>query len=112
MGTLLADMATEIEAARTLIWKAAWAADHQEPYDPKLAPMAKVFASEVAHRVAVRAAEIFGGMGIMAEAPVEKLVRDALTFLHSDGANQIHRVRVGRLLDRQRGPGPIPGVVV
>ena len=101
VGMLLADMAMETEAARALIWKAAWAADHQDPYDPKLASMAKVFASEVAHRVTVQAQELFGGMGIMAEAPMEKLVRDALTFLHSDGTNQIHRVRVGRILAGQ-----------
>ncbi len=101
VGMMLADMAMQIEAARALVWKAAWAADHQDPYDPKLASMAKVFASEAAHRVTVQAVEIFGGMGIMAEAPVEKYVRDALTFLHSDGTNQIHRVRMGRHLDRQ-----------
>ena len=112
MGMLLADMGMEIEAARALLWKAAWAADHQDPYDPRLASMAKVYASEVAHRVAVQAAEIFGGMGIMAEAPVEKLVRDALTFLHSDGTNQIHRVRMGRLLDRKAAPAPSPAPVV
>ncbi len=112
IGMLLADMAMEIEAARALLWKAAWAADHQDPYDPKLASMAKVFASEVAHRVAVQAAEIFGGMGIMAEAPMEKLVRDAFTFLHSDGTNQIHRVRMGRHLDRQVAQVPAPMVVV
>ena len=112
IGMLLADMGMQIEAARALIWKAAWAADHQDPYDPKLASMAKVFASEVAQRVTVQAAEIFGGTGIMAEAPVEKLVRDALTFLHSDGTNQIHRVRMGRSLDRQVAPAPTPVVVV
>jgi len=100
------------EAARALIWKAAWAADHQEPYDAKLASMAKVFASEVAHRVTVQAAELFGGMGIMAEAPVEKYVRDAFTFLHSDGTNQIHRVRMGRQLDRQGAPVPTYAAVV
>ncbi len=106
VGMMLADMAMQIEAARALVWKAAWAADHQDPYDPKLASMAKVFASEAAHRITVQAAEIFGGMGIMAEAPVEKYVRDALTFLHSDGTNQIHRVRMGRHLDRQGAPAP------
>ncbi len=112
VGMLLADMGTQIEAARALIWKAAWAADHQEPYDQRMAPMAKVFASEVAHRVTVQAAEVFGGMGIMAEGPAEKLVRDALTFLHSDGTNQIHRVRMGRLLDRQGVPLPVYAGVV
>jgi alkylation response protein AidB-like acyl-CoA dehydrogenase len=106
VAVMLADMGTQIEAARALIWKAAWAADRQEPYDQKLASMAKVFASEVAHRVAVQAAEVFGGMGIMTEGPAEKLVRDALTFLHSDGTNQIHRVRMGRQLDRQGAPVP------
>ena len=112
VGMMLADMAMQIEAARALIWKAAWAADHQEPYDAKLASMAKVFASEVAHRVTVQAAELFGGMGIMAEAPVEKYVRDAFTFLHSDGTNKIHRVRMGRQLDRQGAPVPTYAAVV
>ncbi len=112
VGMTLAEMATQIEAARALVWRAAWAADHQEPYDPKLAAMAKVFASEVAHRVTVMAQELFGGMGIMAEAPVEKLVRDALTFLHSDGTNMIHRVRMGRQLDGKGAPVPNYGSVL
>ena len=112
VGTTLAEMALQIEAARALIWKAAWAADHQDPFDPKLPGMAKVLASEVAHRVTVLAQELFGGMGIMAEASMEKLVRDALTFLHSDGTNLIHRVRMGRLLDQKGTPPPVyTGVV-
>jgi hypothetical protein len=104
-------MAAEVDGARMLLWRAATLKDQGARYTQE-ASMAKVFASEAAHRVAVQAAELFGGMGIMAEAPVEKYVRDALTFLHSDGTNQIHRVRMGRQLDRQGAPVPTYAAVV
>lgn len=98
IGSMLADMYIEIEAARLLYRKAAWAADHDDQYDPKLHAMAKVFASEVAQRATVRALEIHGGYGAMKDLPMEKYVRDAVSFSHSDGTNQGQRLKTMTLL--------------
>jgi alkylation response protein AidB-like acyl-CoA dehydrogenase len=98
VGATLADMYAGIEAARLLCWKAAWAADNDEFYDPKLHAMAKVVASETAKRVSVQALEIHGGYGAMRDLPLEKYVRDAVGFSHSDGTNQVLRVKTLALL--------------
>ena len=93
---MLADMAIELDTARTMVWRTAWAVDHMEPYDFTLGWKCKVFASEVAFECARKGIEIFGGAGIMQEAPMEKYLRDASTFLHSDGTNQVLRLRTAR----------------
>lgn len=98
IGSMLADMYIEIEAARMLYRKAAWAADHADHYDPKLHAMAKVYASDTAQRATVRALEIHGGYGAMKDLPMEKYVRDAVGFSHSDGTNQALRVKTALLL--------------
>ena len=98
IGMMLADMFAQLEAARLLYWKAAWAADRDEFYDPKLYAMAKVFCPEVAVKVAIQALEIHGGYGIERELPMEKYVRDAVSFLHSDGTCQASRTRTARCL--------------
>jgi acyl-CoA dehydrogenase len=92
----LADMYAELEAARSLIWRAAWAVEHDPGYDFRLGSAAKVFAADTAVRVCVSALEIFGGLAIMyRDSPVEKCLRDCLSFLHSDGAQDSHRLRIG-----------------
>jgi len=73
---LLADMATDIEAARLLTWKAAWLAD-QGKRNTKESSFAKAFAADLAMRAATEAVQIFGGYGYMKDYPVEKLMRDA-----------------------------------
>ncbi|MBI3024566.1 MAG: acyl-CoA/acyl-ACP dehydrogenase [Candidatus Tectomicrobia bacterium] len=93
VATMLADMATGLDLARSFVWRCAWAVNHQKPYDFTLGWKAKIFASEVAFNCARWGMEIFGGAGIMQEAPMEKLMRDASTFLHSDGTNQMLRLR-------------------
>ncbi|MEO8539886.1 MAG: acyl-CoA dehydrogenase family protein [bacterium] len=98
IGLMLADMDLKIETARQLTWRAAWAVQNAERGDQRLAEMSKQYASQVAVEVCVSAMEIFGGAGIMAEQPAQKYVRDALTFLHSEGTNQVMRMRqVNRL---------------
>ena len=94
--TILADMAMNLDIARTYIWRTAWAVDHQKPYDFTQGWKCKVFASEVAFDCARLGMEVFGGAGIMHDAPMEKYLRDASTFLHSDGTNQILRLRTGQ----------------
>lgn len=65
----------------------SWAADRPEHWDPTLGALPQVHAAEAAWRVVRLAMEIHGGYGYIREAGVEKLVRDAAAFLHSDGAN-------------------------
>lgn len=98
IALMLADMELQLETARLLIWRAAWGADHSEPLDLRLPPMAKEYASEVAVNICIKAMEIFGGAGIMMELPMQKYVRDSLTFLHSEGTNQIMRLRRANIL--------------
>ena len=98
VGLMLADMDLKIETARQLTWRAAWAVQNAERGDQRLAEMSKQYASDMAVEVCVSAMEIFGGAGVMLEQPAQKYVRDALTFLHSEGTNQIMRMRrVNRL---------------
>lgn len=93
IALMLADMDLKIETARQLTWRAAWAVQNAERGDQRLAEMSKQYASEIAVQVCVSAMEVFGGAGIMLEQPAQKYVRDALTFLHSEGTNQIMRMR-------------------
>ena len=98
IGMMLANMFGQLEAARLLYWKAAWAADHDEFYDPKLHPMANVICKEVALKVAVQSLEIFGGYGSTKDFPMEKYLRDAVAFLHSNGTRQALTLRAAKLL--------------
>jgi alkylation response protein AidB-like acyl-CoA dehydrogenase len=96
----LAEMYTELEAARSLVWRAAWAVENDPDYDYGLSSAAKVFAAEVSMRVALGAAELFGGLAVMyRDSPINKCVRDCMSFLHSDGAQDSHRLRIGSMLD-------------
>lgn len=99
VSSRLADMYTELEAARSLIWRAAWAVEHDEAYDYRLSSAAKLFAADTAVRICLSAMEIHGGISIMyRDSPVEKCLRDCLSFLHSDGAQDSHRLRIGDLI--------------
>jgi alkylation response protein AidB-like acyl-CoA dehydrogenase len=93
VGFMLADCFADYQAARQTLHYAAWRAMQDEGYDPKLGYMAKVFASEACFRIAKRAMEVWGGMGYMTEAPMEKYLRDVTSFLHSAGTNEAQRVR-------------------
>jgi len=93
VGFMLADCFIDYQAARQTLHYAAWRAMQDEGYDPKLGYMAKVFASEACFCIARRAMEVWGGMGYMTEAPMEKYLRDVTSFLHSAGTNEAQRVR-------------------
>lgn len=91
--TMLADMATQIEAARLLVYHAASLADlHQDRALTKAASMAKVFASDTAIKVANDAIQILGGYGYMRYHPVERMMRDAKITQIYVGTNQIQRI--------------------
>jgi alkylation response protein AidB-like acyl-CoA dehydrogenase len=98
----LAQMYAELEAARSLIWRAAWAVEHDPDYDHRLGTAAKVVAADVAMRTCLSAAEIHGGLAIMlGRSPIEKFLRDCLSFLHSDGAQDALRLRIADTIKRE-----------
>jgi alkylation response protein AidB-like acyl-CoA dehydrogenase len=88
----LADMATEIEAARQLVYYAAKICDSGAKNISALSSMAKLFASDVAMRVTIKAVQIFGGYGYMKDYPVEKMMRDAKITQIYEGTNEIQRL--------------------
>jgi alkylation response protein AidB-like acyl-CoA dehydrogenase len=88
---MLADMATQVEAARALTYQAARTIDAGARNVAKISSMAKVFASDVAMKVTTDAVQIFGGYGYMKEYPVEKMMRDAKITQIYEGTNQIQR---------------------
>ncbi len=92
---LVADMATEIEAARLLVWQAAWLLD-QGKRATLQSSFAKRFAADTAMKVTTDAVQIFGGYGYMKEYPVEKLMRDAKLFQIYEGTSQIQRLVIAR----------------
>lgn len=92
---MLADAATEIEAARTLVYRAAWLKEQKRPFS-KEAAMAKLFATEMAERVCRNAIQIFGGYGYSREYPVERIYRDARLMTIGEGTSEIQRLVIAR----------------
>lgn len=91
----IAQMAMEIEAARLLVWKAAWLVDQGLPCGLNSA-MAKCFGSDLAMKASLEALQIFGGYGYMKDYPIEKLVRDAKLLQIYEGTNEIQRLVISR----------------
>lgn len=92
---MIAEMARDIEAARLLVWKAAWTID-QGVRNTLEASISKAFAADSAMRIALDAVQIFGGYGYSTEYPVEKLMRDAKIFQIYEGTSQIQRLIIAR----------------
>jgi alkylation response protein AidB-like acyl-CoA dehydrogenase len=93
---MLADMATEIEAARMLVWRAAWAYDTQQKDFSKLSAMSKYLATDMAMKVTTDAVQVMGGEGYSKEHPVEKMMRDAKLSQIYEGTNQVNRLVVSK----------------
>ncbi len=93
----LADMATQIEAARQLIWHAAALKDAGKPC-LKEAAMAKLFASEMAERVCSDAIQVFGGYGYVSDFPVERIYRDVRVCQIYEGTSEVQKILIGRAL--------------
>jgi butyryl-CoA dehydrogenase len=98
---MLADMATEVEAARTLTYHAARYIDSGAKDISKISAMCKVYASDVAMHVTTNAVQILGGYGYMKEYPVEKMMRDAKITQIYEGTNQIQREVIGLSLIKE-----------
>jgi alkylation response protein AidB-like acyl-CoA dehydrogenase len=92
---MLANAATEIEAARNLLYKAAWLKEQKRPYN-KEAAMAKMFATEMAEKVCRDAIQIHGGYGYSSEYPVERIYRDARLMTIGEGTSEIQRLVIAR----------------
>jgi acyl-CoA dehydrogenase len=101
VAMMLGTMAMKLDAARLQIWKAAWLADRKQPEARPLGLLAKVNASETAFECCKFAGEILGGASIMHEHPIEKYLRDASSFLHSDGTNQVCLLRASQAIANQ-----------
>ncbi|MCC7103930.1 MAG: acyl-CoA dehydrogenase [Chloroflexi bacterium] len=101
VGLALADMATKLEAARALIYRGAWAADHPEDYaaaeGTPLGRMPVLFAAEMAFEVAVRASTLFGGVGLSRAMPLQKYIRDTQVYHHS-APRDIGYLKIAELL--------------
>jgi len=94
----LADMATELEAARTFVWRAAAALDRKDPDATQLCAMAKRFGTDVGFEVANQALQLHGGYGYLSEYGIEKIVRDLRVHQILEGTNEIMRLIVARKL--------------
>lgn len=93
----LADMATEIEAGRHLVYHAAWLKQHDKPFK-KEAAMAKLFTSELAMRVTIKAVQLHGGYGYTTDYPVERMMRDAKICEIGEGTSEVQRIVIAREL--------------
>jgi len=94
----MADMATQIEAARSMVYRVARAIDNGASDAQQLALMVKLYCSEVVFEVCRQAMEIHGGAGVMLEMGIEKHLRDSTIFSHTDGTADIHRFKIAKAL--------------
>ncbi|MEW5948035.1 MAG: acyl-CoA dehydrogenase family protein [Thermodesulfobacteriota bacterium] len=100
---MLADMATQTEAGRALVYAVARYIDSNPKDISKVSAMAKLFPSDVAMQVTTDAVQVFGGYGYMKDYPVEKMMRDAKILQIYEGTNQIQRSVIGQALNKEYG---------
>ncbi|MER7660363.1 MULTISPECIES: acyl-CoA dehydrogenase family protein [unclassified Streptomyces] len=94
----LADMRTQIDAARLLVWRASWMGVTGKPFTSAEGSMSKLYASEVAKKVTAQAVQILGGNGYTREYPVERMHRDAAIYTIFEGTSEIQRLVIARTL--------------
>ena len=94
----LADMRTQIDAARLLVWRASWMAVAGRPFTSAEGSMSKLFASETAKKVTAQAVQILGGNGFTREYPVERMHRDSAIYTIFEGTSEIQRLVIARTL--------------
>ncbi|MEU4348874.1 acyl-CoA dehydrogenase family protein [Streptomyces sp. NPDC023838] len=94
----LADMRTQIDAARLLVWRASWMATAGRPFTSAEGSMSKLYASETAKKVTAQAIQILGGNGYTREYPVERMHRDAAIYTIFEGTSEIQRLVIARTL--------------
>ncbi|MFD9823900.1 acyl-CoA dehydrogenase family protein [Streptomyces violascens] len=94
----LADMRTQIDAARLLVWRASWMATTGKKFESAEGSMSKLYASETAKKVTAQAIQILGGNGFTREYPVERMHRDAAIYTIFEGTSEIQRLVIARTL--------------
>ncbi|MFH9864046.1 acyl-CoA dehydrogenase family protein [Streptomyces sp. NPDC017202] len=94
----LADMRTQIDAARLLVWRASWMAVNGKPFTAAEGSMSKLYASETAKKVTAQAVQILGGNGYTREYPVERMHRDSAIYTIFEGTSEIQRLVIARTL--------------
>ncbi len=99
---MIADMATELEALRSLVYRVAWMVDTDQPFT-RLAAMCKLYGSEVASRAIDMAVQIHGGLGYSRDYPIERAFRDARIAEIFEGTNEIQRIVIASRLFREHG---------
>jgi alkylation response protein AidB-like acyl-CoA dehydrogenase len=111
IGTKLADIAIRLDVARSIVWRAAWAADHPDAFadrslpDLPLTTIARVYTAEAVYRATKDAAECFGAMGVMRDMPLQKYIHDARICLNSGDGPADDRLRIAEALTQyRRGP--------
>jgi alkylation response protein AidB-like acyl-CoA dehydrogenase len=110
IGTKLAESAIRLEACRSMVWKAAWAADHPEAVadrsiaDLPFTSMAAAFTAENVYRAAKDCAECFGAMGVMRDMPLQKYISDARICLYSGDGVADSKLRLAEQLGNHRRP--------
>ncbi|MFD7920862.1 acyl-CoA dehydrogenase family protein [Streptomyces sp. NPDC059740] len=92
----LADMATQIDAARLLVWRASWMGANKKPFTSAEGSMSKLYAGETAKKVTAQAMQILGGNGFTREYPVERMHRDAAIYSIFEGTAEIQRLVIAR----------------
>ncbi len=97
-----------LDAVRSYLLRVAWEYSHVPSFDPELSWGIRVYAADVAIEVTQKALFLFGGRGIMADHPVEKLVRDALTMTHGNGTSALMTLRVGEHQAERRLAARVP----
>jgi acyl-CoA dehydrogenase len=100
----LADMATELEASRLLVYQAAWASDRGQEDLPLKSAMAKLFATEAAQRIVDQAVQIHGGNGVVVGNTVERLYRDVRALRIYEGTSEIQKLVIARNLLKKEQP--------
>jgi acyl-CoA dehydrogenase len=103
----LADLATGIDAARLLTWRASWMAANSVPFDRGEGSMAKLAASEIAVKTTERAIQTMGGWGYISDHPVEKWYRDAKLYTIFEGTSEIQRIVISSKLGAADGGPPM-----
>jgi acyl-CoA dehydrogenase len=103
----LADLATALDAARLLTWRASWMAASGVPFERGEGSMAKLAASEVAVRTTERAIQTMGGWGYIKDHPVEKWYRDAKLYTIFEGTSEIQRIVISTALGHNEGAPPL-----
>jgi acyl-CoA dehydrogenase len=103
----LADLASELDGARLLTWRASWMAAQRIPFQHGEGSMSKLRAAEVAQRICTEAVQVCGGWGYITDHPVEKWYRDAKLYSIFEGTSEIQRLVIGRALAEAAGEQPL-----